>query len=67
MSHFIINNAQRYDEPDHDPVPEHATFDDEAGYWADDMSGKVLITNDGFQGMGTKKEDRETGEDQKGE
>ncbi len=67
MKHFILENAHKYNNPDVDPVPAGASFNDESGYWADDMSGDALITNDGFQDINTKKADRETGEDQKGE
>ncbi len=67
MKHFILDNAHRYNNPDEDPKPVGASFNDKNGYWEDDMSGDALITNDGFQDINTKKADRETGEDQKGE
>ena len=67
MSHFILKNAHRYNDPAMPPVPNDAEYDDRAGFWRDRKSGNALISNDGFQNQSTKKCDRETGEDQKGE
>ena len=67
MSHFILEKAHRYDDPVTAPVPVGADYDDQSGYWVDRNSGDVMILNNGFQNQSTKKCDRETGEDQKGE
>ena len=67
MKHFILENAHKYNEPLTDPAPNGASFNDEAGYWTDNITGDAIVTNDGFRDMNTKKADRETGEDQKGE
>ena len=67
MPPFILDNAHRYDEPTSDPKPVGATYNDRSGYWTYNNSGDAIITNDGFRDIHTKKADRETGEDQKGE
>ncbi len=67
MAHFILDNARRYDEPNDDVSPKCAVYSAESGYWTDVISHSPLINTEGFQHMSTKKEDRETGEDQKGE
>lgn len=67
MSHFILEKAHRYDDPTTPPIPHNADYDNQSGFWRDRESGDVLISNDGFQNQSTKKCDRETGEDQKGE
>ena len=67
MTHFILDNAKRYDEPNGKIAPDNAAYDAKAGYWTEDFGSNPLINSDRFQNMSTKKEDRETGEDQKGE
>ncbi len=67
MAHFILDNAKRYDEPNFDIVLANATYNTGAGYWMDSFGFVPLISSGVFQNMATKKEDRETGEDQKGE
>ena len=67
MQHFILENAHRYDDPAVPPTPSNADFDDRDGYWKERQTGNPLISNDGFQNQASKKCDRETGEDQKGE
>ncbi len=67
MAHFILENAHRYENPITPLVPSGADFDDRAGFWIERESGSILISSDGFQNLSTKKSDRETGEDQKGE
>ena len=67
MSHFILEKAHKYNDPTTPPVPQNAVYDDRDGFWKKQDSGDALISNDGFQSQATKKCDRETGEDQKGE
>ena len=67
MAHFILDNAKRYEEPILDIVPENATYNTGVGYWMDSLGLAPLISSGEFQNLATKKEDRETGEDQKGE
>lgn len=67
MQHFILENAKRYNNPSSDPVPKGAFFDDKKGYWRDNESGEALITSGIIGKLNSKKADRETGEDQKGE
>ena len=67
MAHFILDNAKRYDEPNTEILPEEAIYITRIGYWTDKLNHIPLINSEGFRYMSTKKEDRETGEDQKGE
>ena len=67
MQHFILENAHRYSDPARNPMPNGASYNERSGYWTDDKSGDAIVTNDGFRDINTKKADRETGEDQKGE
>lgn len=67
MSHFILDKAHRYDEPVKDPIPENGIYDENSGYWRSNKTGDPLVTIEGFRDTNTKKADRETGEDQKGE
>lgn len=66
MRHFLTDNSKKYPASESTNMPTGSTFDNYNGYWVDE-NNKPLITNDGFRGSATKKEDRETGEDQKGE
>ena len=67
MSHIILDHARRYNEPANPPTPENSSYDEQAGYWRNKDTGEALVSNDGFRNSATKKADRETGEDQKGE
>lgn len=67
MAHLILDKAKRYNEPDTEIYPKGAVYDAGVGYWNIESSHIPLINSEGFHNMATKKEDRETGEDQKGE
>lgn len=67
MSHFLLKNAYKYDEPKSTQTPENGIFNEQFGYWNDSETCEVLVVNNGFSHLCTKKEDMETGEDQKGE
>ena len=67
MGHFILENARRYNDPGDDIVPVGVSYDSRFGYWTDTINLKPMIRSMCLKGMMTKKEDRETGEDQKGE
>lgn len=45
-------------------VSDDYTYDDIQGVWVDN-NGQLLVNNEKFQGVTTKKKDIETGEDQK--
>ena len=66
MPHFILENANRYDSLGNSPEPENGIFNETDGFWVTD-SNDLLVSEDGFNNLTTKKADCETGEDQKGE
>lgn len=66
MSHFIIQNANRFNSLGNTPEPKNAKFNETDGFWVTD-SNTLLVSEDGFNNLATKKADCETGEDQKGE
>jgi hypothetical protein len=65
--HFLLEKAFRYREPTVDPIPEGCTFQHRRGYWTKNDTGEVMMLSSDPRRPQTKKEDRETGEDQKGE
>ena len=68
MAHFIIKNAKKYDEPTEERfAPGNGFYDCIAGYWKDNDCRDILVGTDVLNRMNSKKCDRETGEDQKGE
>ncbi len=68
MAHFIIEKAKKYEEPSDDNLlPMNGLYDIDSGYWRDNNSGDALVGTDALNGVNSKKWDRETGEDQKGE
>ena len=65
--HILIERAKSYPEPTDRLTPEGYTFSSRGGYWADNQHGKPLMLSNDPKRPQTKKCDRETGEDQKGE
>lgn len=61
--HILIQKARRATSPKSPLVPEGSTYDAKAGLWS--LNGTLLVEfpNDA---RSTKKQDVETGEDQKG-
>lgn len=65
--HFLLEKTFRYPDPKVDPTPKNCTYDTKKGYWIkNDTSEAMMLSNDPHRPQ-SKKADRETGEDQKGE
>ena len=65
--HILLEQAYRYDIPINIGGPAGGTFNQDKGYWIRDSDGAALMESDDMPLCATKKCDRETGEDQKGE
>ncbi len=66
MAHFIIDNATIYNPVNTVPEPEDGNYNEIDGFWVTGSSN-ILVSENGFNNLTTKKADCETGEDQKGE
>ncbi len=64
--HILLEKAFKYTEPIHTPTPEGYSFNTSKGYWVDN-DGSAMMMSNAMNLPQTKKCDRETGEDQKGE
>jgi len=65
--HILLDKAYCYPEPTETPRPENCTFAEKSGYWKNNITGDAMMLSNDPRRPQTKKEDRETGEDQKGE
>lgn len=65
--HILLELARRYPEPTGNLTPSGCTFQEAHGYWVKAGSSEVMMLSDDPQRPCSKKWDRETGEDQKGE
>lgn len=65
--HILLEKAHCYPEPVKIPMLENYTFVEQSGYWRDNATGEIMMLSNNPRRPQTKKEDRETGEDQKGE
>ncbi len=65
--HILLEKAFCYPEPSEIAMPQNCTFVDKKGYWEDNLTGEIMMLSDNPRRPQTKKADRETGEDQKGE
>jgi hypothetical protein len=65
--HPLIQRAQRYARTERDLAPAGCSYDDYLGAWRVIETGQLWVETPGRQGPRTKKNDIETGEDQKGE
>lgn len=65
--HILLEKAFSYPEPTEKLIPQNYTFVEQCGYWKDSMTGEIMMLSNHPCRPQTKKEDRETGEDQKGE
>jgi hypothetical protein len=65
--HILIEKAYTYPEPIEIFTPQHYKFFEKNGYWKNPITGEILMLSKDSYRPQTKKEDRETGEDQKGE
>ncbi len=65
--HILLEKAHMYDvKPISNQHPNY-TFNEEKGYWLGESTSDVMMLNEHANAPCTKKCDRETGEDQKGE
>ena len=67
MGHILLELARRYPEPTDGLMPSGCTFQETCGYWVKNGSNEVMMLSDDPRRPYSKKCDRETGEDQKGE
>lgn len=65
--HILLEKAFRYNEPSELTMPKWFVFDEKRGYWIDSKTNEVMMLMKERPILQTKKCDRETGEDQKGE
>lgn len=65
--HILLEKAFRYPKPTLDPTPANCTYERVRGYWINNDTGEPMMLSDDPLRPQTKKADRETGEDQKGE
>jgi hypothetical protein len=65
--HILLEKAYCYPEPREAPIPDNCTFIQKSGYWRNDSTGEIMMLSNDPCRPQTKKEDIETGEDQKGE
>jgi hypothetical protein len=67
MNHLLLEKAYIYPIDREEADLKKYRFDSEKGYWINRETSKALIMEPDVQKPRTKKCDRETGEDQKGE
>ncbi len=67
MKHILLQKALKYRKRKTIEAPRGYTFDSLLGAWINIIDKSLLIQSPNFPALGTKKEDIETGEDQKGE
>ncbi len=65
--HILIEKAKTYTPQNKEGEPIGYEYDKKKGYTASILGGSPFITSEHAQHLNTKKEDVETGEDQKGE
>ena len=67
MAHILLERAYKYDVPIHNDIPRDFVFNQSKGYWISKSTGQPMMEGKDPKPAGSKKCDRETGEDQKGE
>ena len=67
VKHILIEKAFVYKKERENFEDENYVYDYSLGYWIKKDNGKPAVYDPEFSGPRTKKEDIETGEDQKGE
>ena len=65
--HILIEKAYEYPVPLEKPSMQGCKYNIEGGYWIRNNNNQPVILDKDFIKPRTKKADRETGEDQKGE
>ena len=66
MSHLFLEKVFEYELKKTESIDSNFSYNDDDGYWIDSQREPCILKTD-FAKPRTKKEDRETGEDQKGE
>jgi hypothetical protein len=66
MEHILLKNSFNYKKRQSLITPEGFRYDRNIGAWVSTLNKALLVKNINFPSIGTKKEDIETGEDQKG-
>lgn len=67
MNHILLQKALKYKKRKEIESPKGFLFDSLIGAWINNLDKTFLVKTEGFKALGTKKEDVETGEDQKGQ
>lgn len=67
MEHILLQKAIKFKKRRKIEAPEGYLFDSVLGAWINEFTNTLLIQSSNYPALGTKKEDIETGEDQKGE
>jgi hypothetical protein len=67
MKHILLKNSFSYKKRKQIEEPKGYIFNQNMGAWIHEISSSLLVMSKEFTALGTKKEDIETGEDQKGE
>lgn len=67
MKHILLQKALKYKQRKAIEEPKGFSFDSLLGAWINNLDKSFLIFAHNFKALGTKKEDVETGEDQKGQ
>ena len=65
--HILLDKAYCYPEPTRTPFPQNCTYIEKSGYWKNDVTNEIMMLSNDPRRPQTKKQDIETGEDQKGE
>jgi len=65
--HILLEKAFIYKNKQENTENENYVYDNSLGYWVKKDNGKPAVYDPEFSGPRTKKENIETGEDQKGE
>jgi hypothetical protein len=66
FKHPLLQRAHRYEVKDGDPSPKGFFYDAAVGAWRSESTGELWAEMSGQDRPRTKKQDIETGEDQKG-
>jgi len=67
QQHPLLQRAQRYPRGDVDLTPPGCRYDEAVGAWRVIQTGALWVETPNREGPRTKKNDIETGEDQKGQ
>ena len=65
--HILLERAHKYDLSGSVELPKGCTYQHDKGYWTSNATGQIMMEGDDPKPPVSKKCDRETGEDQKGE